>query len=102
MGADRFAIMVPDVGLAAGEHWANSLCESLRRMPFDWQGQALGLSISVGVVNFAAQQEGAIDLMQAAEKAVTAAKACGGDRVYLYRADDPDIASQKESVQWVV
>ena len=102
MGADRFAIMLPDVGLAAGEHWADSLCESLRRMPFDWQGQALGLSISVGVVNFAAQQEGAVDLMQAAEKAVTAAKACGGDRVYLYRADDPDIASQKESVQWVV
>jgi len=54
------------------------------------------------VVNFAAQQEGLADLMQAAEKAVSAAKACGGDRVYLYRADDPDIARQKESVQWVV
>ena len=102
MGADRFAIMLPDVGLAAGEQWADSLCASVRRMPFDWQGQALGLSISVGVVNFTAQQEGLADLMQAAEKAVSAAKAYGGDRVYLYRADDPDIARQKESVQWVV
>lgn len=102
MGADRFAVLLPDVGLADGEKWAHSLCESVGRMPFDWQGQALALSVSIGVVSFAAQGDGLTNLLQAGEKAISAAKGQGGDRVYLYCADDPDIARQKESVQWVV
>jgi diguanylate cyclase (GGDEF)-like protein len=102
MGADRFAALLPDAGLADGEKWADSLRGSVGRMPFDWQGQALALSVSIGVVGFAAQRDGQTNLLQAGEKAISAAKGQGGDRVYLYRADDPDIARQKESAQWVV
>ncbi|MCG6965115.1 MAG: DUF1631 family protein [Chromatiaceae bacterium] len=102
MGGDRFAVLLPELAVGSGEQWAQELCAAVRAMPFDWQGQALGLSVSVGVVDLASESGTPAGVLQAAENALSVAKAAGGGQVYRYRAEDPDIARQKESVQWVV
>ncbi len=102
LGGDRFAAILPDMGADDALAWANELCEAVRGMSFDWQGQALGLSVSVGVASFEAEEADTADLLRSSENAVAAAKHAGGDQVYLYRVDDPSIARRQESVQWVV
>jgi EAL domain-containing protein (putative c-di-GMP-specific phosphodiesterase class I) len=57
--------------------------------------------VSIGLVSLELGGEGSSALLRAAENALAAAKRAGGDQVYLYREDDPDIAQQRESVRWV-
>ena len=102
LGGDRFAALLPDVALADGERRARVICQEVHSMPFDWEGQAIGLSASIGIVNLSVAEEGFSAVLQAADSALSAAKAAGGNQVYVYREDDPNIARRKESVHWVV
>ena len=102
LGADRFALMLPDIGLADAGERAEAVCEMVRGMSFDWPGQTIGLSVSIGVVPLAAGSEDFNRLLQSADDTLAAAKAAGGGRGYLYRDDDPEINQRKASVQWVV
>ena len=102
LGGGRFAVLRPGVDIEAGRPWADQLCRGTHTLPFVWPGQALNLSLSVGVVSCAEFEPDAGVLLQAAESALRAAKSAGGDRTYLYRREDPAIAKQAESVQWVM
>jgi diguanylate cyclase (GGDEF)-like protein len=102
MGADRFGLILNDIDLEGGERRAREVCESVRAMTFDWSGPSIALSVSLGVVGMDAARAGASQLLQAADDALAAAKAAGGDRAYVYRVDDPEITRRKESVRWVV
>ena len=102
MGGDRFALMLPDIGVADGDQRAQEICGLVREMPFDWLGQAISLSSSIGVVGMGIRHDGLGDLLQAADDALAAAKAAGGDRSYVYDEEDPEISRRKESVHWVV
>ena len=102
LGGDRFALLLPDIGLNAGEHCARQICESVRTMSFEESGQVIGLSVSVGLVSISVGQDGFSRLLQAADSTLTVAKAEGGDKVHVYRADDPEITRHKESLHWVV
>jgi diguanylate cyclase (GGDEF)-like protein len=102
LGGDRFAALLPDIGIDDGENWAQHLCDSIRGMPFDWHGQPIGLSVSVGVVELQVARDGVGQALQAADNALAAAKAQGGGQVYVYQADDPDITRYKESAHWAV
>ena len=59
-----------------------SICELVRTMPFDWSGQSIALSASIGVVGMEAAGEGFSKLLQAADDALVAAKASGGNTEY--------------------
>ncbi len=102
LGGDRFAALLPDIDLADGERRAREICQAVHSMPFDWDGQSIGLSASIGVVNLSVAEEGFSAVLQAADSALSAAKAAGGSQVYVYSEDDPNIARRKESVHWVV
>jgi diguanylate cyclase (GGDEF)-like protein len=102
LGADRFAVLMLGVAADAAVQWAESACAALRAMPFDWTGQRIVLSASVGVVPLPGPVDTSGALMQAAESALAAAKAAGGNSVYLYRADDPDLLRHREAVHRVV
>jgi diguanylate cyclase (GGDEF)-like protein len=102
LGGDRFAVLLPEASLQQGEAWAESMCRSVHELQFDWSGQSIGLSASIGVLDLKMCEHGVEAAMHAAEHALGAAKSAGGNQIYVYRKDDPDIARQKESVQWVV
>ena len=67
LGADRFALMLPDIGLADAGGRAEAVCEMVRGMSFDWPGQTIGLSVSIGVVPLAAGSEDFNRLLQSAD-----------------------------------
>lgn len=102
LGGDRFAMMLPDIGVSDGGQRGQEICELVRGMPFDWQGQSISISASIGVAGLYEAADGLSTLLQAADDALVAAKAGGGDRAFVYSADDPEIARRKESVHWVV
>jgi diguanylate cyclase (GGDEF)-like protein len=101
LGGDRFAILVPDMLAEDAMQRARAINPLIAEMPFDWGGQSMTVSVSIGLVSLELGGEGSSALLRAAENALAAAKRAGGDQVYLYREDDPDIAQQRESVRWV-
>lgn len=101
LGADRFAILRNDIGTTDAEQQAAGLCEAVQQLQVTESGQNIGVTTSVAVVGLNDVAGGFGRLMQAADNALAAAKAGGGNRAYLYREDDPDIARRNEQVHWV-
>ncbi len=101
IGADRFAMLVPGLSSEAATAQAQSVCDSIMNMPFEWSGHALGLSASVGLVALDAGDGAVSSVLQAADDALSAAKGSGGNCVLAYSQDDPDIQRHRESVRWV-
>jgi diguanylate cyclase (GGDEF)-like protein len=102
MGADRFAILYPVNGADEALNYAEQLREQVAGMAFGVAGHRLPISISVGVVGLDAEAAAVGPLLQAADGALSAAKAAGGNRVYCYRKDSPEIQNHRESLHWVV
>lgn len=102
LGSDRFAVLLPDIAPSSGERRAAGICDAVRRLVFEWPGQGMNLSVSIGVVSLEQGAEGVSGLLRSADAALAQAKSAGGDQAYTYRADDPGITQRNESVQWVV
>jgi EAL domain-containing protein (putative c-di-GMP-specific phosphodiesterase class I) len=71
-------------------------------MVFGLPSQSLSVSVSIGMVAFAAVEDPSVSsLMQAADDALSAAKSDGGNRVFVYDQEDPAIQGHRDSVHWV-
>jgi diguanylate cyclase (GGDEF)-like protein len=101
LGGDRYAVLMPDIVAEDALLRAQAINASVAAMPFDWGGQSMTVTVSIGLVSLAIGNDGSSPLLQAAENALSAAKNAGGNQAYLYREDDPDIARRRESVRWV-
>ena len=98
-GADRFAILFHETQLEEVQGWANVFSQEVGELGLEGLTGKNALTLSMGIV--ALKDCSAADAMGAAESALAAAKTAGGDRLYTYRHDDPDISSQRDSVKWV-
>lgn len=101
LGADRFAVLLPGLAVEQAQDWAGRLLDLVHAMQFDWQGRNTTLQLSIGLAGLEAAHETVADLTRAVENALAAAKRAGGDQVYVYRDDDPDMARQRDSVEWL-
>lgn len=102
VGADKFAVFCPDAAVSDATGYAEQLRNKVVSMPFRVADQTLSASISVGLVEVSAADSALGVLLQAADDALSAAKANGGNRVYCYKDDDPEIQKHRKSVEWVV
>lgn len=100
LGGDRFAMLLPDTSSSEGVRRAQSINHRLGEMSFDWGDKSMALSISIGLVELVTS-DGHSAALKAAEHALSMAKRAGGNQAYLYREDDPEIARQRESMQWL-
>ena len=101
IGADRFAILYPVNVADEALDYAEQLREQVARIAFSIAGHKLPISISVGVVGLDLEVAAVGTLLQAADDALSTAKAAGGNRVYFYNRDAPEIQSHRESLHWV-
>ncbi|MGD1983372.1 MAG: DUF1631 family protein, partial [Chromatiaceae bacterium] len=102
IGADRFAVLLLDTSADAAVGRAESLREKVADMVFGLPSQSLSVSVSIGMVAFAAVEDPSVSsLMQAADDALSAAKSDGGNRVFVYDQEDPAIQGHRDSVHWV-
>ena len=100
LGGDRFAMLLPDASAPEGIRCARSIKDSISAMSFDWGGKSMTLSLSIGLVDLTGSNDHGA-LLKAAEQALSMAKLAGDNQPYLYREDDPEIARQRESMQWL-
>ncbi|MBH9551810.1 GGDEF domain-containing protein [Inhella gelatinilytica] len=80
IGGEEFALLLPDTPLAQALEVAQRLRQTLRATPPQWDGQALVVTVSGGVVQ-AQGNSSAEGLLQAADAALYRAKGEGRDRV---------------------
>jgi len=97
LGGDEFAVVVPACGaddaLALGE----KLCAAARMTQVPGEGDALCVTVSVGVAAFGAGQD-IESAMSQADLALYEAKGAGRDRARLYARDQYDQALRRVSV----
>jgi diguanylate cyclase (GGDEF)-like protein/putative nucleotidyltransferase with HDIG domain len=102
VGGEEFALVLP----GTGEHAAFIFAERLRcEVRDEFRGDAVPVTISLGVANYPAHGETAAALLRATDEAVQAAKWSGRDRTMLHRramrgaphldGDTRDIASER-------
>ena len=83
-GGDEFVLILPDASLEATTQRANQICEGIRRLAFNYQGQSLGsMSVSVGVAAFPQNGTTRDTLLAAVDAALYKAKDQGRNRVVI-------------------
>ncbi|MDP9794769.1 diguanylate cyclase (GGDEF)-like protein [Catenuloplanes nepalensis] len=96
---DRFALLLP-VAAADGVAVAERVRAGVANLAFQIEGQAVGLTASIGVVPVTPLAVGPEELIIAAEAACYTAKERGRDRVELYRADNEALAKHQQEMDW--
>ena len=77
LSGDEFAVLLPGADLAGAQHVAAALLHALD-VPVDLEGQALGVSASIGIALCPAHGEDADMLLRRADVAMYVAKRAGG------------------------
>jgi diguanylate cyclase (GGDEF)-like protein len=81
IGGEEFALLLPECDLATGRHHAGRLREAVANAAFSVAGDALTITISIGVAVLAAGRDSRSSLMAAADAALYRAKHEGRNRV---------------------
>jgi diguanylate cyclase (GGDEF)-like protein/PAS domain S-box-containing protein len=83
-GGDEFVLILPDASLDATTQRAHQICEGIRNIAFDYQGQTLGrMTVSVGVAAYPKHGTTRDTLLAAVDAALYQAKQRGRDRVVI-------------------
>lgn len=85
-GGDQFAMILPHTFEKGGVEVAERLRQSIAASTFDTaKGTELRLTVSLGLCSYPADGAAAPELVDAAQKALTFAKALGGNQIQLFR-----------------
>lgn len=101
IGGDRFAMLFPELSSRDVRAHADGVREKVASMPFSVAGRNLSVSVSIGLVDVDPETPAVGGVLQAADDALSVAKANGGNSVHGYSDDDPEIQQHRESVRWV-
>ncbi|MEX6503786.1 sensor domain-containing diguanylate cyclase [Pseudomonas zhanjiangensis] len=83
-GGEEFAILLPDVDKAGAQRFAERLRQSVEAIIVSHEGQAIRLTISLGVADLSEMLEGYEQLIEHADQALYAAKLGGRNQVRVY------------------
>ena len=86
-GGDEFTLLLPRTGLAGALRLADKIRTAIGTRPFDLDGTAIEVSVSVGVAAYPEHGSSGKELLAAADSALYRAKAGGRDRVEHAQGD---------------
>jgi diguanylate cyclase (GGDEF)-like protein/PAS domain S-box-containing protein len=99
LGGDEFGILFEQCSNETALRLADGLRQAIRDYRFVWEGQAMQIGASIGIVEMTPETESIAALFSAADLACYAAKDGGRNRVHLY---DPASASARDrQTHWV-
>ncbi|HSQ02989.1 MAG TPA: EAL domain-containing protein [Burkholderiales bacterium] len=87
LGGDEFAILVPDISDAILRVLAERITRSISLVRFQFEGQSLRLTSSLGIAVFPDHADTAEDLIARADTAMYQAKEAGKNAWRIYRSD---------------
>jgi diguanylate cyclase (GGDEF)-like protein len=85
LGGEEFAVCLPGTTLAAAVAWAETLRATIASARHPIEGQALAVTVSLGVAEWNPANPTSAELMRAADEQLYAAKAAGRNRVAAAR-----------------
>ncbi len=101
MGGDEFAVLLRTPDLEVARELAERIRNRLESMRFLWNGQAMDLHASLGVVAIDATSGTYEDLMKNADLACHAAKEAGRNTVHVFQPDDRAVGEHRRQIQWL-
>ncbi len=99
LGGDEFGILLQDCAPEQALRIAEGLRQTIREFRYEWNGQALRVGASIGVVAIDRATASVSEVMSAVDVACYAAKDSGRDRVHVYAADN--VPERHREMQWV-
>ncbi len=88
LGGDDFLVLLLNESQASADALAQSLLAMLHDYRFVWDGQAISVSGSIGMVSFKANEYTLAALGKASDTAFYIAKSAGRNHLHVYCADD--------------
>lgn len=86
-GGEEFVLLMPDTPLVLGINAAQRLLKAVASLAFFSQGQAVGVSVSIGLAEAALAVTTMEEALKRADIALYQAKAGGRNRIEVYRSD---------------
>jgi diguanylate cyclase (GGDEF)-like protein len=84
-GGEEFALVLCESDIEGTSVCVSNICEAVRHLSVDYRGQTLSrVTISAGIANYPAHFDNLEDLINAADKALYAAKNNGRDCIVVY------------------
>lgn len=99
VGGDDFYILFQNTDAQTGEMFARQRLERLSDFRFVWEGQALSVSGSIGMVAFKPFEYTLEELIKVADSAFYAAKNSGHNRLHIYHPEDETSRQFNREVQ---
>jgi diguanylate cyclase (GGDEF)-like protein len=99
VGGEELAIILPETGGESAGIVAAKLCEAVRQMHLELNGQSLGqLTVSIGIACYPNQGEKAESLLKAADLALYEAKDSGRDRFCYSQVQNENMMSNTKTL----
>lgn len=100
VGGDEFAILMEHCQIEPARRVAEDLRQAVEAFQFIFDNNIFSVTASIGLVNIAPFGDHITGVLSAADGACYAAKEQGGNRIYVYRADDDDIIRWQRDMMW--
>lgn len=88
-GGEEFIVLLPETDEVGARTTAEKIREAIRSQPFESEEEAHPVTASIGVASYPAHGESFHGLVEAADKALYAAKQAGRDRVMVAGKPEP-------------
>jgi diguanylate cyclase (GGDEF)-like protein/PAS domain S-box-containing protein len=100
LGGDEFAILVPDISDEMLRVLADRITRSIESVRFQFEGQNLRLTSSLGIAIFPDHADNAEDLIARADTAMYQAKDAGKNNWRIYRSDLDTSSQLRARLSW--
>ena len=101
LGGDDFGVMISSCSAEKGLAIAEKLTRRLAALQFEWQGEQLAVTASIGVATLSEAARSGEQVMKYAVMACDVAKEKGGNAVQVYEHDDIRL-KEREANMWMV
>ncbi len=102
IGGDEFGLLIPRTTLDGANQLASEIHAALAFFRFVWQDRSFSVDLSIGLVPFDSDISSAEELVSAAEKACSLAKAQGRGRSQIFRHDADELRERQGLAQWAM
>jgi diguanylate cyclase (GGDEF)-like protein/PAS domain S-box-containing protein len=102
LGGDEFGLLVPRSTVDGALQLAGDIHGALSFFRFVWQDRSFSVDLSIGLVPFEPDLGSAEELLAAAEKACSLAKAQGRGRSQVFRHDADELRERQGLAQWAM
>jgi diguanylate cyclase (GGDEF)-like protein/PAS domain S-box-containing protein len=102
LGGDEFGIFLAECSPREAAVVAEQIRQSVREFRFVWRDKFFSVGVSIGLLNFQAQQYSLAELMSLADMACYVAKEKGRNRVHQHLGEDAELSARQGEMKWVM